>query len=87
MAGYYVAAWQCHARMATCACRPCNLAAQVDTFQYSCLTPKDQSTGKYTNFVTVLYADSMNSTLSNLQCPGSQYLVINSVGSACCAYQ
>jgi hypothetical protein len=54
-------------------------AKQVDTFQYSCLTPKDMSANKYTDFVTVLYQESLNSTSNTLSCPSSQYLVINSV--------
>ncbi len=55
-------------------------ARQVDTFQFSCLTAKDIGTTKYTDFVTVVYANSMNGTGTTLACPSSsQFLVINSV--------
>ena len=57
----------------------CCPAEQVDTFQYSCLTSKDISVNKYTDFVTVLYKDSQNATANTLACPSPQFLVINSV--------
>ena len=53
--------------------------AQVDTFQYSCLLPKDSVPQSPASQFTVLYADSMNSsnTFSLLSCPDpKQYLVV-----------
>ena len=53
---------------------------QVDTFQYSCLLPKDMEPQSYTSRYTILYGDSLNATSTTLTCPDtSQFLIINQV--------
>ena len=57
---------------------------QVDTFQYSCLLPKDTTPQSPATQFAILYTDTFNSsnTFSLLSCPDpTQYLVVIKVST------